>query len=296
MMATDRAALRGLLEGLVDYAGLFPPAALDMDDAVAAYHRHLSSPQAFMLGRFIVPAMRVGELVDAMQRVLGAPPPSPWRLSVTASPEDAGVLAPFNAEHGAWAFIDSVEVKAPSIEEVERALASFPPGFDVFVELPTDGDLEAALPLLKAAGARAKVRTGGLTPTLFPSPADLAVFMAACVRHGLPFKATAGLHHPLRGEHPMNGKPDGARATMHGFLNVFIAAALLGDGLSVDEARDLLGETSFDAFGFDDDAVRWRGHRISADGLRVARTRCATSFGSCSFDEPVDDLKAGDLL
>lgn len=295
-MLTKHAALRGLLEGLVDYAGLFPPAALDMDQAVAAYHRHLASPQAFMLGRFIVPTTRLGELVDAMQRVLGAPPPSPWRLSVTASPEDAGGLVPFNAEHAAWAVVDSVEVKAPTLEEVERALATFAPSFELFVELPIDGDLEAALPLLKQAGARAKVRTGGLTPALFPSPNHLAAFMAACMRHGVPFKATAGLHHATRGEHPMNGKPDGARATMHGFLNVFIAAALLGEGLSVDDARDLLGETSLDAFSFDDEAVTWRDHRISAERLRDARVRCATSFGSCSFDEPCDDLKAGDLL
>lgn len=295
-MASDRTALRGLLEGLVDYAGLYPPAALDMDDAVATYQRHLASPQAFMLGRFIVPAMRLGELVDAMQRVLGAPPPSPWRLSVTASPEDAGLLVPFNAGQAAWAVIDAVEAKAPTIDEAERVLASFPPGFDLFVELPTDGDLDAVLPLLKVAGARAKVRTGGLRSALFPSPDDLAAFMTACVRHGVPFKATAGLHHPLRGEYAMNGKPDGARATMHGFLNVFVAAALLGEGASADEARNVLGESSIDAFGFDDEGVRWRGHRISTDRVREARVQCATSFGSCSFDEPCDDLKAGDLL
>lgn len=295
-MSVDRPPLRGLLKALVDYAGLFPPAALDMDAAVAAYQRHLASPDAFMLGRFIVPAMRLGELVDAMQRVMGEPPDSPWRLSVTAAPEDAGLLGPFNAQHAAWAVIDSVEVKAPSVEEVERALASFPSDFQRFVELPPDGDLDGCLPLLKQAGARAKVRTGGLSLALFPSTDALAAFMATCVRHGVPFKATAGLHHPVRGEHPMNGKPDGARAPMHGFVNLFVAAAMLADGAAVDDARDLLEETSLDAFSFDEEAISWRGHRVTAERMIEARGGCATSFGSCSFDEPCDDLKASHLL
>jgi hypothetical protein len=179
-----------------------------------------------------------------------------------------------------------------------RPLAAL--GLAVYAELPL-GDPAAALDGLLAAvrdaGARAKVRTGGVTASAFPDAADLVRFMDACRRAGVPFKATAGLHHPLRAEYRLTYEPDAPTGTMYGFLNVFLAAALLCAGASLPEAEAILTERDPAALRFDDGGVEWRGIRLTTDALRAAREAGAVvAFGSCSFREPVDDLRALGLL
>ena len=112
-------------------------------------------------------------------------------------------------------------------------------------------------------GLRAKIRTGGVTADAFPSARDVARFLSACARHDVMFKATAGLHHPLRGDFALTCAADAPRGTMFGFLNVFLAAAFMR-----------------------------RGHSLSVGALAEERARFALSFGSCSFREPIDDLLA----
>jgi hypothetical protein len=289
--------LRAALSELFDYAGLYPPAALPMPEAVAAYARHQASPHAFMLGRLIVPAPRLGEVLAAQQHLLGGIPPAvPWRLSVGAGPYDTPALRAFAADQAAWAVVEALETRASTAEQVQAMVAGLPQGPTIFVEIPTTGDLEALLSAIHTAGACAKVRCGGLDPAAFPSSAELAGFVAACVRHGVPFKATAGLHHPLRSVHSMNMRPDGACATMHGYLNLLIAVALLGAHESVAVAEDVLESTSWSELAVVPDAITWRGRRLTAAELQAARQRLALSIGSCSFDEPVDDLCAQGLL
>jgi hypothetical protein len=120
----------------------------------------------------------------------------------------------------------------------------------------------------------------------------VARFLAACVEARVPFKATAGLHHPIRGEHALTYAPDSARATMHGFLNVFIGAAWLSAGGDEGTAREMLEERNPSAFLIDDAGVMWRTHRLRPDQLARVRTAGMMSFGSCSFREPLDDLSA----
>src|SRR5204863_1254770 len=96
----------------------------------------------------------------------------------------------------------------------------------------------------------------------------------ACNSAGVAFKATAGLHHPIRS------------GDAHGFVNVFLAAAM------IDHAESILRETDEGAFSFSDENVRWRGYTISTEQLADTRKNFALSFGSCSFEEPIDDLKA----
>ncbi|MFL6248361.1 MAG: hypothetical protein ACJ74H_20215 [Thermoanaerobaculia bacterium] len=240
------ASLRALLEGLIDYAGLFPPAALSMQDAVRNYARYSEEQYAWALGRFVVPADRAHEV----------PPEFP--LSVLG--------------------ID--EVKAASAQDVER-IAAEANGRVVYVEISDVASLDA----IARHGLRAKIRTGGVTVDAFPPIGDVAQFLRACKRAGVAFKATAGLHHPLRCMKPLTYAPDAPTGTMHGFLNVFLAAALL------EHADEILTEEDPRAFGFDDDGAEWRGHRVSTDALRVMRRDFATSFGSCSFEEPIGDLR-----
>lgn len=240
------ASLRVLLESLIDYAGLFPPAALSMQDAVRNYARYREGEYAWALGRFVVPSDRAHEV----------PPEFP--LSVLG--------------------ID--EVKAATVEDVER-IARDAEGRTVYVEI-TDLTL---LDALARHGLRAKIRTGGPTVDAFPPIDGVARFLRACKTAGVAFKATAGLHHPLRCVKALTYANDSPIGTMHGFLNVFLAAALL------DHAEEILGETDPSVFAFDDERASWRGHDVTTDALRTMRRDFATSFGSCSFEEPIGDLR-----
>ena len=260
-------ALRVLLEGLIDYAGLFPPAALSMQDAVRNYARYRDGEYAWALGKFVVPAERVGEVPEEFPlSVLGMPRPTDDRRPAT------------------------FEVKAAAVEDVERIAAGVKaaPGSpqSIYVEI---SDL-ALLDAIATHGLRAKIRTGGVTPDAFPAIGNVANFLRACKEKGVAFKATAGLHHPLRCVKALTYEPDAPTGTMHGFLNVFLAAAM------IEHAEGILAEEDPHAFHFDDEGVTWRAQRVSTETLARTRKTFATSFGSCSFEEPIGDLKALGLL
>ena len=136
----------------------------------------------------------------------------------------------------------------------------------------------------------------GTTPEAFPATRDVARFLEACVREGVPFKATAGLHHPLRAEYRLTYEPDAPEGVMFGFLNVFLGAALLATGMPAAELPALLEENSAAALRVDDTGISWRRYCLTRDQAAAARASLALSFGSCSFREPVDDLKALRLL
>lgn len=298
-VASPAPAVASLLRGLVDYAGLFPPAQLGMADAVAAYAAHRRSAEAWMLGRFVVPATRLAELAQAAAPHLPAAGADPWPISVLVGSDprtESEAIASFaDANRGRLA-VDALEAKAGTPAEAEEVLAALPDGITVFVEIPLSdeaGPVDPAplLAVLRAHGACAKVRTGGLSAGAVPAPALLARFLRACADAGVAFKATAGLHHPVRSAHPFTYDPGSARGTMHGFLNVFLAAALLRDGASASESERLLLEERPQAFVVDGNGITWEGHRIEAERLTRARKRFALGFGSCSFEEPVRDLR-----
>lgn len=290
------AALRTLLHETVDYAGLFPPAGLDMPAAVANYAAYRAGPDAWALGRFVLPAARLAELERAADPLLT--PGDPWRLSALLGPDvaaDADRVGDFDRRHRArrTAVVDAVELRAADDEAIARAAALVPVGATAYVELPLGGDVAPLVRAVARAGMRAKARTGGTTPDAFPPSEDLARFIEACIAADVAFKATAGLHHPLRGAYRLSYEPDAATGVMFGFLNVFLATALLEAGASRVEARALLEEGDPDALRIEHDAVAWRAHRLGARALAAARSRMV-SFGSCSFREPVDEM--GGLL
>jgi membrane protease YdiL (CAAX protease family) len=294
------ASLRALLQGIVDYAGLFPPAALAMPEAVEKYAEARRGADAWMLGRFVLPVKQLSDFAEAAEAHLPvAGDGEPWRLSALLGHELAGDFAgveAFNQEHAGRAVVDCVEMKAPDPVSLAAAARQVPQGMTAYFELAPGGDLDALLAAVAETGTRAKIRTGGVTADAFPAPADVLRFLAACVRAEVPLKATAGLHHPLRAEHRLTYEPDAPRGTMFGFLNVFLAAAFLRAGVPADAVAPLLEEGDASAMHFSDEGVEWRGHRLSADQIRAARQGFATSFGSCSFDEPAADLRALSLL
>jgi len=146
--------------------------------------------------------------------------------------------------------------------------------------------------VVRGRAVNAKVRTGGIVAETIPGAPLLARFLEACASAGVPFKATAGLHHPIRAEHPLTYEPDAPRSTMHGFLNVFGAAAFARGGMPAGEIEAVLRETTPAAFALDDAGLAWRDRRVTTDEIALTRRDFAISFGSCSFAEPVAELEA----
>ena len=295
-------AIHVLLRESIDYAGLFPPAGLGMADAAAGYAAYRGGPHAWALGRFVVPAARLGELEAAADALLPRSD-SPWRLAALLGPEPAAELkavGEFNCRHAAEgagaAVVDVVEARAETAEAVERLLAAMPGYLRPYVEIPVTGDPAVLAAAVAAGGGRLKVRTGGITADAFPAAADLVRFIRIALGAGVPFKATAGLHHPLRAEYRLTYEPGSACGTMFGFLNLFLAAAFMAAGLGDADAERLLEEREPAAVRFDAAGAEWRGHRLDLDSIRRARESVIVSFGSCSFTEPVGDLQSLGLL
>jgi hypothetical protein len=297
------AAIRALMRNIIDYAGLFPPAKLDMAPTVRNYSEYLRGDDAWMLGRLIVPVSRLDEFEQHARELLPQDDDEePWQISALTAPAGEAKLAAdfarieaFNETHQdrrqGLAQIDVVELAADSTSKIEMALDALPDDLFAYFELPVADDPRGLIAALAGADAGAKVRTGGVEPGSSPSPADLARFIAAAAGANVPFKATAGLHHPLR------HRNDAVGAEEFGFLNVFIAACLADQqDLSIDELQRVLVETSNEAFAISGGAIGWRKLVLTTEQIDRARENFAVSFGSCSFDEPRDDLRSLKLL
>lgn len=274
------AAGHPLFTAIVDDAALFPPGNAAMRDALAAHPHHKASSYADVVGRFLCPASRLGELLELL------PENGELAVGVIADTGVAGLsdaLAVGHADHRLD--IEAVELKPPAgpdlTEAVEAALAGLP-ALLAFVELPREPGWTGGLDAIAAAGRGAKLRTGGETAVEFPTTQELADFIVACVRQDVPFKCTAGLHHAVRHRDETTGLDH------HGFLNIALAthAAVLGeqpgDVLALLDEQD--GQRLASAYRHvtDHDARRTRGLFVG--------------FGSCSILDPVNDLTSLGLL
>lgn len=289
-------AMRQVLEGAVDYAGLFPPAALPMDEAVRNYAAYRCGERRAMLARFVLPAVRLSEFASALSSTArGKADRGPWPLSVLATASDASAVKAFDAVHGARARVDTIESRAAD-EAMIAALAEAFPIRAVYVELAVNEDPEPLVKALRTHRLRAKIRTGGVTADAMPSSEQVMRFLAACARHSVPFKATAGLHHPLRGEYALTYEDDAPMGTMFGHLNVLLAALFLRAGHSADVVAPLLEERDATALQLNDDRIEWRGISLGASEVAEMRGTFVGAFGSCSFEEPVCELAELSLL
>jgi hypothetical protein len=301
---TDRAS-RILMEGLVDYAGLYAPASLAMPTAVRNYAHYRAAGFGWILGRFICPAPSLALFSDTADPLLPRDAGAiPWRLSVTASPDlasDLAEIAAFNERHRVCfeecgAKVDAYEIKAASVGDIARIADATPRDLRTFIEIPLDGDVDAAIAAIAHVGRCAKVRMGGTTADMMPSPEPVVQFFRACIAHGVTAKATAGLHHPLRGAYRLTYEPEAATGRMYGFLNVALAVAHLENGGSDAEAVLLLEEADAGRIEFSDLHVAWYGPdrtlTFPRTALQQMRERGLMSIGSCSFTEPVDESRA----
>lgn len=262
---TDRAvapALRALLSGFLDYAGIYPPAKLPLEQAVQNYCRYKADGHAWMLRWFVLGAADCAKVPSNMD--------------------------------GALSVIGEIDESRAATMESTSVLTSVRP---VYCEVAL-ADLEQ-LEKVKASGNYAKIRTGGLKAEAIPSPSQVAAFIKACAKLNLPFKATAGLHHPIRAEQPLTYEANPPRAVLHGFINVLMAACFAYHGEeNIEDSRyieEILAETDARAFEFDSHA-HYRERSLTISQVEEARRNFIHSVGSCSFEEPVEDLKALGLL
>ena len=301
--STAPASLTALLSYVIDYAGLFPPARLDMATTVRNYAQFLDHPDGWMLERLIVPVARLDEFEAAAKDLLPrGEEDDPWSISAITAPAGAEELvreleaiAAFNERHMAptsgQAVIDVIETKASDVAGIESVLDVISDELFPFFEIDPRGDVRGLIAAMAGDEGGAKIRTGGVTPDLSPSPAHLATFIATCAAGGVPFKATAGLHHPLR--HHV----DALGVDEFGFLNVFVAAAFaLHHECDEAEVLPMLEAGSIDAFSFDDEGLAFGDERLTVEEIEDARLTFAVSFGSCSFNEPGEHLRGLGLL
>lgn len=298
---------RALLDGLIDDAAQFPPARLPLDQAVAGYLAHRAGPYARLQGRFLCPAARLGKLPEAL------PPREHLEVGAVLPPgaDGAAVAAVLRAARrapeasGGRVRVTGLEVPLPAgraaWEPVVAALGPEVP--QVYLEVPVLA-LGTSAAVAEAVGAvaghragatappdvGAKVRCGGVTADAVPSVEIVTAFLRACVDAAVPLKATAGLHHPVRHANAEAGW------VMHGFLNVLGGAVLYAAGaVGAEGLAAVVAEADPAAFRLEQDRFAWRD--CAASAADVARARgLVHAYGSCSFDEPVDDLVALGLL
>lgn len=316
-MSLPHSALKALLTGLIDYAGLFPPAGLPLDAALRSFTAIQDHPQHWMAGRFILPAARMEEAADLHSLIhprlglpasaLGTGGSSSWESYFDRLDADLASISRFRrklAKHVSVTVFESAlppaelafQIRADALT-AEAAARLDDAGLFPFFEAPFGSDwdlhvrhLVAALAALEGR-AGLKIRTGGLVPEAFPGCDQLARAMRAASEAGVPVKFTAGLHHPIRHFNESVG------TKMHGFLNVFGGAALLtAADLSAERLAEVLAEEDPAAFEFADGWFRWREIFAPIESIRSSRADQFLGFGSCSFDEPLEDLVELGLL
>lgn len=296
MLPGVRPSVRALFTEIIDYAGLFPPAKLPLDQALGNYDRYRQGPDRWMLGRFVCPAASLAELTPFADEIF--PPVRPLALVIVGSDEPARD----------WQALTEVREQFPGRIDVAGYECRWTghAGWDAFEQLPVFVEVAlganwreavAEAVAVLASGRRRglpcglKLRCGGEMPAAFPSSEQVAHVLATCRKAELPVKFTAGLHHPLRHRDTRLG------VFQHGFLNVFAAGVLAhARPLGAHDILRIVEEQDGGRFHFASDRLGWREWSVSVPEMVAARQRLVTSFGSCSFDEPVADLRELGLI
>ncbi len=289
------ASLQVLLKESIDYAGLFPPANLSMSEAVLNYAMYKNSNYSWMLGRFIVPVGRLGEFLGNAQDFFKRDKKGAWRLSVLASDDihdTVRTVDDFNMTNAPGVVCDVLEIKASTQEDIVMSTNSIPRNFTNYFELEINDRFPDLITTLAINKQRAKVRTGGVTPDFFPNTHDLIRFVRTCLAANVPFKATAGLHNPIRCFKPLTYEPNAPKGAMHGFLNLFITTGFAREGFKAEILEEIMEDEFHESFDFQEGGISWhREFMLTIPQLQLLRENGIMSFGSCSFDEPIESLE-----
>lgn len=312
-MSAPNNSFRAFMSRIIDYAGLYPPANLPLDEAFCNFVNYQTNPDAWMLSRFVIPAKRLIELTPLIPvdgefsfTILGRSGRDADEFSANLE-LDLQEIKSFSKVHGSRVVADMFEVALPiSSFDDQYALNALIKksadlfninGLTIFFEAPFGENWQAradklfyALRKVKDKHVGFKLRTGGVTPEVFPTIEQVAWAIIEARDSGIPLKCTAGLHHPVRHFN------ESVQTKMHGFLNVFGAGVLAAaNGISQDLLQFILEDENPESFQFSEDDFAWKGLRVATSEIEKIRHQ-VTSFGSCSFDEPREDLRKLNLL
>jgi hypothetical protein len=299
------ASLRALLTRSIDYAGMFPPCNLGLEEALKNYAQYVRSNDSWMLAAFVLP---VAKFSDAKALVSQFDKHHPLRIAALGAKTEnandflaelknvAETIRSFQREYVDLVAIVQLEMFLPQdvdlarLNEVAALLADLK--LQMFWETPAES-AEQTIALLARATQPAfgyKLRTGGVTAEAFPGSVQIARALLASTKHHVPIKFTAGLHHPVRQFR------DEVKGEMHGFLNVLGAGVLSAEHhWGENQMIEMLEDQHPNSFQFEDTVFAWRDWEVTIDRIK-ARRKFVTSFGSCSFDEPREDLRALNFL
>lgn len=275
-------AAQALLHSAIDYAGLFPPAGLDLEAAVRNYAVYRSGPDAWALGRFVLPAAKIAEFADRWPEYVE------WPVSLLlGSDYDTEMRLALDSGFA----LDFVECRCERLDDIAAIRKRMPVGAKLFIESPPTVRSFDMIRAAAEAGACAKLRMGGITADAIPCTSSVAAFLVECAGRVLCFKATAGLHHAIRGEYRLTYDLQSGSARMHGFLNFFLAAVAAYEGADQGRITSMLEDGDRTGFCATTDEIRWRDDSFSIERIQSMRERFAVSFGSCSFEEPIEEMR-----
>ncbi len=319
-----KASLKAFLKGIIDYAGLFPPADLSLDTSIQKYSKHRKSDDAWMLSRFIIPASRLSELEPYRESLFGEGEPFAFSVlgkgTETVSEyydhlaEVSREIGQFHEAQGDRVTTDSLEIKLPReavfandaelLSEIYEKTAEQFEGSsvlpsEIFVEGVFDSNWKKEIGLIlemlnehetssgdSAVKLRYKLRCGGVEAHMFPSVEQVAFTLTKAREQNIAVKCTAGLHHPIR------HYADSVQTKMHGFFNVFGGAMLsYAHDFTAEQLEEVLTEEDPEHFTFTDSGFMWKDLEVASEEIAELREVALISFGSCSFDEPREDLR-----
>ncbi len=301
---------------IIDYAGLFPPAKLPLEEALENYTQYRSAPTSWMLSRFICPVVNLDEisikkelleegeewLFSALVALMPGQETKSWSEALSS-------IQSFQKKYSGRVMVTMVESKLPSFSEPSQLLSFWkeisemakPLGqlLSFFWEVPLEEEFSVKIPILLEALAQnkkenpespvqmgIKVRTGGVDAKMFPSAKLLAQAIFWAKEYQVPLKATAGLHHPYR------HYSSTVETKMYGFMNVFGAALLAREhSWSESQIQEMLEDEDPKNFYFEEESFTWKEYTMSSESIAKARSSSIISFGSCSFEEPCQDLQ-----
>lgn len=318
-------SLKALLHKIIDYAGLFPPTKLPLDKAFEIYNKYYPGEYDWMLSNFIIPAKKLDEMSILLKESYQNDKIYPFSILGSSGETEDEFISNLKNNLLAWKhFIESnngrVETKAFEVKLPAELIAQQDPDktaifiesvsddiiqnidgeLSLFFEGILDSEWKTNVKVLAEAiqehndnypNSGLKLRTGGIEASAFPSPEQVAYTIKTCLDHQIPMKCTAGLHHPVRHFR------DEVGTKMHGFLNIFCAGAIaIRHNISEHEMIKLVEEEDPSAIKFTDECFTWDNYEISIEDIEYSRKALLISYGSCSFDEPIDDLKNLKLL
>ncbi len=302
------ASVGALLIHSIDYAGMFPPCSLELEPALRNQAQYVRDPDAWMLGAFVLPVEKFDAAVGNLSlfdqeyplliSALGAKTTNAGEF-IAALKIAADKIRSFSAQHVPLVSIRQLEMILPhdvgpsSLAKVGSTIEGLE--LQTFLETSVDS-AEKTIALLAEHNSMAarpfgyKLRSGGVSADAFPTSHQIARVLVNAVKQHVPIKFTAGLQQPIRQFR------DEVKTKMHGFLNV-LGAAVLASEHEWDEKQisKMLEDENGTSFSFSDASFVWREWKITTSRIK-ARRNLVTSFGSCSFDEPREDLRALNLL